>query len=500
MSFKILGISGSLRNARRGRGNQSLVSDLMALKTSEELDTYLALQAGYHLENFLEAGRKEKLPFDQMYANLKKQKGDKGLSNSEVALAAALWSAKELGAEIDHVSLSEYFLETSKKKNLEEFLEKLLSADGFIISTPVYFGDRSSLPQSFLNMIKNDKGLQEKLKDKVYAGIAVGAKRNGGQETTLIYQMLDMLNCDMLGVGNDSETTSQYGGTCLAGDIGTMPKDRYGLDTAMGTGRRIARVVNMLKMAKDKNLNGKHRISFWLLQDKNNEGLNYILKLIASHKDIDARIIDMSSKNVIRCLACDICPTHIGIDEEYRCIIKNPNDDVKDFHKELLWADAVIPVSYSAVERRGVMSNYQRFMERTRYLRRGDYVFSDVISAPIVIDEIGSNENMHIRMITSMVRHHTILSKPIIAYKYDNRVVNQPEVEQDFVRLNEQIRKVAKSRLLAYSSGVNHLKYKPVGYVLSALKDAEDEKLLKRSEMIEDRIKKTSDLAKERVS
>jgi len=500
MSFKILGISGSLRNARRGRGNQSLIEELNLLKTQEDLDKYLADQANYHLENFLEAGRKEKLPFDKMYLNLKKQRGDKGLSNSEIALSAALWSAKQLGAEIDHISLSEYFLENSKRKNLDEFIAKLKAADGFIISTPVYFGDRSSLPQSFLNLIRTDIVLQNELKEKVYAGIAVGAKRNGGQETTLIYQMLDMLNVDILSVGNDSETTSQYGGTCLAGDVGTMPKDRYGLDTAMGTGRRLARVVDMLKRAKERNLKGKHRISFWLLQDKDQVAYNYVKKLVASNSEIDARIIDISSKNIIRCLACDICPTHISVDDEYRCIINNPTDDLKDFHSELLWADAVIPVAFSPVNRDGILSNYQRFMERTRYLRRGDYVLSDVISAPLVIDEIGSNENLHIRMMTAMVRHHTILSKPIIAYKYNGAIVNEKEVATDFIRLNQQIRDVAKAKLLAYSSNVNHLKYKPVGYVLSSAKDAEDEKLLKRAIMIEDRMEKTAKLAKDRVS
>ena len=476
-----------------------MIEELNLLKSSDELNAYLEKQANFHLENFMEAGRKEKLPFDEMYRNLKKQRGDKGLSNSEIALSAALWSAKELGAEIDHVSLSEYFMETSARKNIGEFIEKLVSADGFIISTPVYFGDRGSLPQSFLNLVKNDKGLYEKLKDKVYAGIAVGAKRNGGQETTLIYQMLDMLNCDMLAVGNDSETTSQYGGTCLAGDIGTMPKDRYGLDTAMGTGRRLARVVNMLEKAKEKKLSGKHRMSFWILQDKDNMALNYIKELISGNMEIDARIIEISSANIIRCLACDICPTHISIDEEYRCIIKNPNDDLKDFHKELLWADAVIPVAYSSIDRNGVLNNYQRFMERTRYLRRGDYIFSDVVSAPIIIDEIGSNENMHIRMITAMVRHHTILSRPIIAYKYNNVIINTEEVAREFKRLNEKTREVAKARLLAYASNVNHLKYKPVGYVLSSAKDAEDEKMLRRQEMIEDRVSRTAKLAGERV-
>ena len=64
---------------------------------------------------------------------------------------------------------------------------------------------------------------------------------------------MDMLNLGLLTVGNDSETTSQYGGTGLAGDIGTMPQDDYGLETAMGTGRRIARMIKMIHIGEKEN-------------------------------------------------------------------------------------------------------------------------------------------------------------------------------------------------------------------------------------------------------
>ena len=84
---KILGLSGSLRNARKGKGNESLIDDLKKIKSEKELKKYLQDQAAIHLQHFVDAGRKEKLPFDQIYTNLKKNKGNTGLSNSEVALA-----------------------------------------------------------------------------------------------------------------------------------------------------------------------------------------------------------------------------------------------------------------------------------------------------------------------------------------------------------------------------------------------------------------------------
>jgi multimeric flavodoxin WrbA len=189
----------------------------------------------------------------------------------------------------------------------------------------------------------------------------------------------------------------------------------------------------------------------------------------------------------MRCLACDICPTHVAVDEEYRCIIKSKNDDFKDLHLSLLDSDAIIPVVYSPVNRGNVKSNYQSFIERSRYLRRGDYVFSDVISAPIIIEEIGSQEHMDMRTITSLIRHHTIISKPIIAYEHSLSVLNETEVADGVKSLFKTIELVAKGRLVSYSQQTEHLKYNPVGYVLSTAKDQEDEKLGKRKDMIEKR-------------
>ncbi len=478
-----------------------MVAELREVPDEDALNAYLQAQAAIHLENFVDAGRKEGVPFDELYRNLKKNRGDRGLSNSEVMLAAALWSSLQIGGDIDHISLAEYFTESKERKNIDELKQKIKEADGILLSTPVYFGDRGSLSQSFINFLRNEKELAQDFSKKVYAGLAVGAKRNGGQETALIYQLLDMINIGFKGVGNDSETTSQYGGTGLAGDIGTMAKDAYGLETAMGTGRRISRVSRTLKESLGSKLKGKHKVAFWLLQDKDEVALNTIKQLVGDYNgQLEAKIIDFSSQNVIRCIACDICPTHIDVDQEYRCIIKSKNDDLMKIHEELLTADAIVPVAYSATDRERLQSNYQRLMERTRYFRRGDYVFSDLLTAPLVIDDIGSNENLSIRMMTSMIRHHTVMMKPMILYRYQGKVVNYDDVQLEFAEFNTQVRRLIVSKLLAYSSGVNHLRYNPVGYVLSAMKDSEDQKLMKRHQMIEDRIEKARIEVKERVT
>ena len=491
MKTKILGIAGSLRNARWGKGNHTLVSDLLACKTEEELKHYITSQAELHLQNFINSGRAEGLSFNEISKNLQKLQGDKGLSNSEVALAAALWSAAQNDCEIEHISLSEYFPAAEVARKTDELKEHLRNADGILLSTPVYFGDRGSLAQELVDLIRNDTELLNELQNKVYAGIAVGAKRNGGQETTLIYQLLDMVNAGFLGVGNDSDTTSQYGGTGHAGDVGTMAKDDYGLWTSMGTGRRIAHVASLVKLGKATALQEKVRVMFWVLQDKHDQALNYVKKLVAQFDDhIDATIIDVTEKYISRCLACDICPTHINVDQSYRCIIRSGHrDQMGELHHDFLNQDAIIPVVYSATDRQGLISNYQRFVERTRYLRRGDYVFSDSLTAPLVLEELGANENMSIRMATSLLRHHTVLTKPMIVHVQNNELLNSRQVMKQFGQFIIKAQALTAGRLRSFvnSQTSEVSKYNPVGYILSSEKDKEDVKLQVRVQMSEER-------------
>ena len=56
---------------------------------------------------------------------------------------------------------------------------------------------------------KSDYASNLSLKKIFYAGLAVGAKRNGGQETTLIFQMTDFLNMGAKVVGNGHDTTDR---------------------------------------------------------------------------------------------------------------------------------------------------------------------------------------------------------------------------------------------------------------------------------------------------
>lgn len=495
---KVLGISASPRNARYGISSD-LSRQISQIGTREELQEFLSAQAKFCLEKFVESGRKDGMPFDEIYRNYRGLKGDQGLSNSEVMLAAALWGAKCKGVEIEHVALSNYFSPDGRLKNLKELTSKLLSSQGIIISSPVYFGDRSSHSHELIEFLRTDSKFREWANQTYYAGVTVGAKRNGGQETSLIYQMLDMVNIGFMAVGNDSDTTSQYGGTGHAGDVGTMAGDSYGLDTAIGTGRRIGRLVNIANNRAQFELKDKLRLGVWILQDQDNKMSDHVDFLLRETSDIaEYSVFNFSSADISRCIACDICPPYLDVDEKYRCIINRSTDALKQFHKDLIDLDAILVASFSPRDRKGLMSNYQRFIERTRYLRRGDYVFSNIVVAPLILEEIGSNENLHIRTMTSMIRHHTIMSKPIISFSHNNRIVNLQETVRDVRHFVQIAKDVTISRLATTTSDAAPL-YNPIGYVLSVVKGGEAESLKKRKEIVEARFQRFQNLAAKRL-
>lgn len=493
---RLLGIAASLRNARWGAGNRHLTDALLQITERAELDAFLTRESELHLGNFLEAGRREGKPFEEIYRNLRKSNGQVGLSNSETALAASLWAAHREGAEIGHLSLAEYFTAGGDLRNGTALRNELLAADGILVSGPVYFGDRGSLAESLVEFIRTDPELHDAMKGRLYGGIAIGAKRNGGQETTLIYQMMDMLELDFLAVGNDSDTTAQYGGTVHAGDVGTAHKDKYGIDTSLGVGRRMAKVLATL--ASGERLADAPRVLFLVLQDQNGTALRETMELVRRiGPRIKPTVIDLSQKQVKRCIACDICPTHIDVDDSYRCIIKSGSDDLSDIHGDLLHHDMLVPVVASMRGSAVAASNYQTFIERSRYLRRGDYIWSDLLVAPLsFVDSFGHNSYL-LRMMTSFLRHHTVMAKPLVGHVGGGKSVNMDEIVASMLAILRSAERLTAGRL-ADARG-RSLKYNPVGYVLSANKDAEDEKMQRRAAMVEDRAAKLEGQARARL-
>ena len=441
---------------------------------------YLESQTRIRLEDFIQAGRDRDLPFDEIHRNLRKARGDRGLSNSEAALAAGLWGAVQSGAEIRHCGLSRYFPMSGEANELDHLRELVLQADALLISGPVYFGDRGSPVQEFIEFLRADPRCSAHLKGKLYAGIAVGAKRNGGQETTLIYQMVDMANLGMLVVGNSGDNTAQYGGTTCAGDVGTLYRDDYGIETAVATGKRLGACLRQQERGRDFSIKGKTRVGVWMLQDvADKRGMSFVeefcREIESAQPGVDFDIRDFSEAEIYRCIACDVCPIKPGSRDDYRCIIKAEKDLFVQQHADLVDVDAVLLAAYSPSDRSDLRSVYQRFLERTRYLRRDDYALADRLAAPLVISEVGSNQNLHIRMLTSLVRHQTVLHHPLIGYEHEKQVLTRERMLEDARSFVECAKQLTAGRIARSGVESSQLAYNPVGYQVSAAERAEQE-------------------------
>lgn len=470
----ILGLSASLRGARNGKGLQDLCASLKNIHDREGLQCFISAEVATLLSNHISATRSTKLPDKILKLEQAAGGGRKGLSNSEAALTAALWGASQEGADIIYCNLARYFPESGNNRYLDELEQHILSSDGILLAGPVYFGDRGSLAQEFIEFLSKRKKCLDHIRNKIYGGIAVGAKRNGGQETTLVYQLVDFVNYNMLGVGNDSASTSQYGGTVVAGDLGTADKDNYGINTSIDTGRRIAKISQLLNFPAilAPTLSRSVNIEVWLVQDEgSHDGRNYInefLSKVNMPENVSFKVRDLTDAQVHRCIACDICPIGPGDKEEYRCIVTKSKDLFVREHHKIIKADAILLAAYSPVKKLNVKSIYQKFIERTRYLRRDDYVIGDILVAPFIISEINSNQNLHIRMITSLIRHHTIIHHPVLLYKYEDNMLNHSAAKMQMESFIDVAVTIAQAKEHPESAPTLEREYNPLGYIISA--------------------------------
>ena len=198
-----------------------------------------------HYDSFSEEYESEQ-SYLKRYQSFRKHQLKNGLSNSEVSLAAAAWELKNKGIKSEFFNVNELLnIDSFEISHIEvdKLKSKIKNCSAIILSTPVYFGDRSSLAQLFIDLCYSIFKEGFSFEDKFFAACSSGAKRNGGQETTLVYLGQDFLKLGFKLVGNDSQTTSQYGGTVHAGDLGTAADDEYGINTCLGTARRISRIL-----------------------------------------------------------------------------------------------------------------------------------------------------------------------------------------------------------------------------------------------------------------
>lgn len=406
----------------------------------------------------LVVNRIEKIgPEPMLYSYIENVAREGLISNTEGAALAAAYGMKGWADEIRYERLNRFFDLRSRRRDTDRLLEAIADSRGVLVATPVYFGDRSSYLQDLFAIIRREKGVVE---GKMFGMVSVGAKRNGGQETTNIYALNEAAELGFLVVGN-GPPTSQYGGTMVGGNMGTMENDYFGIMTSIGTGKNVARGGKFLAgMGRSGKTKKKLKIAIWLLQDVGSR-LRRVSETIAAVRTgggIEYSVVDLTKCSFSKCLACNACPHHRDEPSlHYKCRIKN--DDMRTILDQLLGVDAVLLGVLDPPTPQGLKTVYQLFTERTRFIRRDDFLLSFRLFAGLVANEKGRSSVYPLKLLTSYIRHNTIFHRHL---EYGSDVVDpQIYMMEELDRFEGYVRRIASAVSVL---DVGEQKYLGIGY------------------------------------
>lgn len=402
--------------------------------------------------------------FDDVLGYIYKLGGDQKISNSEALLLSAMYAAHEAGLHTKFLRLNDHFsLINSDPKDPEMLKSVLAQTNGFLLSTPVYFGDRSSFTADFIRFLQDtEQETRLPLDGKAVGVVSVGAKRNGGQETTNIYALYDCMNLGACIVGN-GPPISQYGGTGWGGNIGAIIDDNFGLNTSKGTGRRVGLLSKVLSLPE-----AVTRVRILFVVTRADTRGNFIrqIKELPFSEDVQVDILDLSDLNIKRCRACPICPRG-NLEKEYTCVIppessKGEKDDMQHVHSRLVQADGIVLAHYAG--KNAGPDKFQIFMERTRFIRRHDFELADRAFA--VFTQTNSlNDIYSLRFMTSFLRQNLFIIGPF--YKRLQGADSNTFIESiPVTTFAERIEGFTKKTRLARKNMINTFasSYEPIGY------------------------------------
>lgn len=385
------------------------------------------------------------------------QESGRAISNSDILAGAVLLAMKDEEAHVDFFPLVKLFPQREQKINFsneeleteiaakdtlalneEHFIDlknKINNAQGIVLVTPVYFGDRSSVANKLLQL----SGIHNLIQNKIFGAVAVGAKRNGGQETTIIYSLFEALNQNAMIVGN-GPPTSQYGGTGVGGRKGTVIDDLWGLETAYGTGARVTQVSKLLEAGGKTNLKEPVEILVLVTMDDTKQSLYRYLQQFLSRagkhlSNTEFKLVNVLDKTIHRCIGCEKCPANglleLGetscIENHAHCIISKPDDAMENIHEQMLQAAGIIIAGLNVKHHDQLVYRYQVLMERTRYIRRNHFELTNKLMTSFSLTQVGAKINsLHaLKTVTSYIRHNTIMHKPIESYIVDDTVIEE---------------------------------------------------------------------------
>ena len=133
-------------------------------------------------------------------------------------------------------------LEPGERDDFPQLIPRLSApaVAGFIIGSPVYFGNMSSLCKAFLERLMVFRQEDFALSNKVAGVLAVGGARNGGQELT-IRSIQTALYCQEMIVVGENRPTAHFGpGVWNQRELEKITDDEPGMAAVQNLGKRVA--------------------------------------------------------------------------------------------------------------------------------------------------------------------------------------------------------------------------------------------------------------------
>jgi multimeric flavodoxin WrbA len=390
--------------------------------------------------------------FDSVVAYINEQAVAGKLSNSEAGLVAGIYGAISLGAEVkDIIVLKDIYNKKSRfPSSWTDRLKRLFdNCQGLLIATPVYFGDRSSYLNAFLTHLDQEQLVPEAC---VAGFISAGAKRNGGQETTNIFGILDCLRLGLYAVSN-GPPTSQYGGTIFAGSIGSVADESFGLTTSKGTGKRVGEVSRLLDFDTKPTL----KILLVGVSCERIFDLAKNVENVLKRKEcIKVEFLNLGDYAIEHCCACASCPNPRTKKNDYKCIIP---DEMLKVRSKIIDSDALLLLSEGENDPN---FQYQIFMERTRFIRRNNFELTNVPVGQIHLNSTKEISIFPARILASFLRHNTVfVAPPLIISGKESKFVFKTDAGRFLDRFIKSCRRIVGGSQLLKSEN-NH--YEPVGY------------------------------------
>lgn len=174
-------------------------------------------------------------------------------SNTKIVLEECAREIEKEGVETEIISLRGMKIQSciacgkcAEKGNcvlpdgLDEIIEKIRQADGFIPAAPVYFGTaRGDLMAALQRIGKVSRGGDKFLDWMVGGPIAVA--RRGGVTLTLQEMLMFFAINNMIVAG------STYWNMVIAGAEGTALEDKEGIETIRLFGRNVAKIIKKVR-------------------------------------------------------------------------------------------------------------------------------------------------------------------------------------------------------------------------------------------------------------